>query len=222
MTRRVREPTGNVTHGPHPAGAPGPGALGGVDGEGFVAERGDRQAVLVLGRDADREVQRPPTQQVEDLVGGCDRESELDIGSLPPEGTQRLGEVVDGGHVDHPDPERAGPTGAAALHPPGQRLGVGEDPLGVADDLAGLFGQDPTPARRLEEGDPHPPLELGQALGQGRRGHPDRGRGAGEGRFAGGGDEVLELLHGQVRQDRIVHASSRILQYSFIGVTNRP
>jgi hypothetical protein len=176
----------------------------------------------VLGGHADGQVQRTPAEEVQHLVGGGDGQPELDVGSLAPEGAERLGEVVDGGHVDHPDPQQAGPARPPAVDPPGQFLGVGQHPLGVADDGPGLVGQHPAPARRLEQRHPDPPLELGQALGQRRRRDADGGRGPGEGGLVGCGDEVLELLHGHVGQDGIVHAPTTLLQSSFIGTHDHP
>ena len=58
MIARVRDPAGNVTHGPHVSGAPTDGPWRRVDRQRLLAQRLHGQARRVLRRDAHRQVER--------------------------------------------------------------------------------------------------------------------------------------------------------------------
>ena len=202
MTLRVCEPDGTPPRVPRWRGTD-VGVVGGVDEEGFVEQRlGDDFGGEVGGPDEDRHVEVAPHEGLEQLAGGGHSEVEVDVGVSGAKCPDGEGPVVDGDGVDGAEADVSGGAGAAGPGPAGEVAGGGDDPACVGEHLGGVGAQQGLAAATLEQRQAHPAFELGQALGEGRRGDAESGGCCGPGGGVGGGHEVLELLDGEVREHR--------------------
>jgi hypothetical protein len=121
---------------------------------------------IVLGSDADRQVEIAGGQQLEQRRRRGNPEVELQIGVGGPKATERFRVVVDGGSVDHADPDgplvgRSGPFG-----PTGQIAGQGQNLAGVIEQRLSGRPQRPTSPVPLEDGQTDTSFQFGHALGQ--------------------------------------------------------
>ena len=132
---------------------------------------------------------------------------------MGPERTKAVAEVVDGRDVDHADPQRARRSGAQCGGPFVEVRCLGEDPARVIDDRGRVGQRHPPSAAPLEELDAESALQLGQTLAHRALAGPQRRCRLCPRGVVHGGDEVLQLGHGDVGeggkvQDRcITHQS---------------
>jgi hypothetical protein len=108
--------------------------------------------------------------------------------------------VVHCSGVDHPDPQVAGATGTCTGGPVGQIAGTREHVEGVLEHGRGARGEHAAPTIAFEQRDADPAFEFCEPLRQRRRRDPESTRGVGPGRGLDDCDQVVELLHREVRQ----------------------
>ncbi|GAB3872234.1 hypothetical protein GCM10027610_137320 [Dactylosporangium cerinum] len=174
--------------------APGPGVTrgdGGVDG--LVGQ----DAQVEVGRWGvvrdDRRVQAPLPQPVDEAVGGVLGQGDLDARVLGVEVGEDRGQVdVVRGHGPDRDPA-AGQPGQLGGGAPGT-LDGGERGPRVGQHRRAGRGQPDLPAGAVQQVLPELPLQLPDLRAHARLRDPQPGRGAGEARLLGDGDEVRQLV----------------------------
>ncbi len=148
--------------------------------------------------DADHQVELTRTEIVEQRRRRRHRERELDVGVIGPERPQHVGVVIDCGDVDHADADATAPRGANPLGPRHEVAGERHDLAGVVEHRRSGWAQPATTTVALEQLDPDPTLEFGQALRQRRWADADVGCRQRPGRRVGDRDEVLQLADREV------------------------
>ena len=134
-----------------------------------------------------------------------------------------LGSVVNGHRVDGAQPDNAGRPGPPCLRPSGQVAGLGHHTACVGQHLGGLGSEPGVAAVAFEQGDTDPSLQLGQSLGKCRGGDAEGSSSRGAGGRCGGSHQVLQLLHGEIGEDWIVHRCGFLLETSvFLNDTAQP
>ena len=103
------------------------------------------------------------------------------------------------------------PAGARAGRPVGQVAGKRKHVASVLEHGRGAGGEDAAAPVAFEELDADAPLEFGDALRQRRRGDAETARSVRPGGRLDNRDEVVELLHSEVRQ--VARQVRRLVQY---------
>ena len=112
--------------------------------------------------------------------------------------SQHVGEVTDGGRIDHADPQFTGLTAAGSLCPVGEIAGQGDDLAGMCEYGLSSWPQGSAPTVAIEQGNPDASFEFAQPLRQRGRRHADKGSGLRPRWFGRHGDEILKLPDGEV------------------------
>jgi hypothetical protein len=102
--------------------------------------------------------------------------------------------------VDHANAHATNATLFRSSYPAGQITGVGNDALGVGKNFVRLFAQELTSSLSLEQREAKATLKFGQSLRERRRRHAQRRCCVRERFVIGHGDEIGQLLHGEIEQ----------------------
>ncbi len=219
MIERVCEPNGNSTHGPQRRGVGDLDARRGEHDQLLLSESGGLDTGDVGRRfDADDEIEFAVDQVVDQLARRGDAQEQGHVGSVGTELLQRVGQVDQGGRIDHPDADPAGDSRALAVGPRRQIAGEPQHLTGVGDDGSGSVADVPAPSVPVEQRDAEPPFELGEALRERRRADADRVARPGPRRRLVDGHEVLQLADREVRKRAHLLQNSSDLLHRIAGV----